>query len=167
MYGTIEEFLSHWEEQTQATRKIFGVLTDASLGQAVTEGHRTLGRIAWHIVTTMPEMMGKTGLEVSIVEEEAPVPATAAEIAETYEKVTAELAGAVRTSWKDEDLAVEDEMYGFRWARRTTCRLLIEHQSHHVGQMTVLLRQAGLKVPGICGPSLEEWEAMGMPVPEV
>jgi uncharacterized damage-inducible protein DinB len=28
--------------------------------------------------------------------------------------------------------------------------------------MTVLMRQAGIKVPGIYGPSKEEWEAMGI-----
>jgi uncharacterized damage-inducible protein DinB len=29
--------------------------------------------------------------------------------------------------------------------------------------MTVLMRQAGLKVPGIYGPSREEWSQFGMP----
>ncbi|MBI2416475.1 MAG: hypothetical protein HYV28_00920 [Ignavibacteriales bacterium] len=29
--------------------------------------------------------------------------------------------------------------------------------------MTVLMRQAGLKVPGAYGPSREEWAAYGMP----
>jgi hypothetical protein len=29
--------------------------------------------------------------------------------------------------------------------------------------MTVLMRQAGLKVPGFYGPAQEEWSAMGMP----
>jgi uncharacterized damage-inducible protein DinB len=28
------------------------------------------------------------------------------------------------------------------------------------GQLTVLMRQADLKVPGVYGPSKEEWEAM-------
>jgi uncharacterized damage-inducible protein DinB len=28
--------------------------------------------------------------------------------------------------------------------------------------MTVLMRQAGLPVPGLYGPSKEEWAAMGM-----
>jgi hypothetical protein len=29
--------------------------------------------------------------------------------------------------------------------------------------MTVLMRQAGLRVPGVCGPSLEEWALFGAP----
>ena len=40
---------------------------------------------------------------------------------------------------------------------------LIAHQGHHRGQMTVLMRQAGLVVPGIYGPSREEWAAFGAP----
>ncbi|MHB8840055.1 MAG: DinB family protein, partial [Gemmatimonadaceae bacterium] len=34
--------------------------------------------------------------------------------------------------------------------------VLMNHQWHHRGQMTVLMRQAGLSVPGVCGPSREE-----------
>jgi uncharacterized damage-inducible protein DinB len=33
--------------------------------------------------------------------------------------------------------------------------------------MTVLMRQAGLAVPGVYGPAREEWAAYGMAAPEV
>jgi hypothetical protein len=33
--------------------------------------------------------------------------------------------------------------------------------------MTVLMRQAGLKVPGVYGPAREEWAGMGMQAPEI
>jgi uncharacterized damage-inducible protein DinB len=59
-------------------------------------------------------------------------------------------------------LPVEIPMYGEKWTRGFTLYVLIAHQSHHRGQMTVLMRQAGLKVPGVCGPSKEEWAAYGM-----
>ena len=39
---------------------------------------------------------------------------------------------------------------------------LINHQNHHRGQMTVLMRQAGLTVPGVYGPAKEEWATAGM-----
>jgi len=44
---------------------------------------------------------------------------------------------------------------------------LIQHQNHHRGQMTVLMRQAGLTVPGIYGPAKEEWGNFGMEAPEM
>ena len=43
---------------------------------------------------------------------------------------------------------------------------LINHQNHHRGQMTVLMRQAGLTVPGVYGPAKEEWAAAGMEAPK-
>ena len=46
---------------------------------------------------------------------------------------------------------------------RHTLFYLIAHQTHHRGQMTVLMRQAGLRVPGIYGPAKEEWAAFGAP----
>ena len=73
----------------------------------------------------------------------------------------------MRAKWSDASLAVEDEMYGQKWARALTLAILVAHQTHHRGQMTVLMRQAGLKVPGFYGPAKEEWAAMGMKPPEV
>jgi uncharacterized damage-inducible protein DinB len=58
-------------------------------------------------------------------------------------------------------------MYGEKWKRGTTLGVLAMHQAHHRGQATVLMRQAGLKVPGVYGPAREEWSAMGMTPPEV
>jgi uncharacterized damage-inducible protein DinB len=37
--------------------------------------------------------------------------------------------------------------------------MMIDHQTHHRGQMTVLLRQAGLTVPGVMGPTKEQMKA--------
>ena len=54
-------------------------------------------------------------------------------------------------------------MYGEQWPRGTTLLALILHQTHHRAQMTVLMRQAGLAVPGLYGPAREEWAAMGLP----
>jgi len=58
-----------------------------------------------------------------------------------------------------------DNMYGETWPRGVTLFALIAHQAHHRGQMTVLMRQAGLTVPGVYGPSSEEWQAHGMAAP--
>jgi uncharacterized damage-inducible protein DinB len=53
-------------------------------------------------------------------------------------------------------------MYGEKWTRAATLASIIKHQIHHRAQMTVLMRQAGLNVPGIYGPSREEWSQFGM-----
>ena len=142
-------------------------LTDASLSQAVTRDDRTLGRIAWHIVLSPPEMIGRTGLAMKSLSENAPLPSTAAAIAAAYDDVAAELASLVQANWTDETLEVEDDMYGMKWPRGLTLPLLLRHEVHHRGQMTILMRQAGIAVPGIYGPAREEWANLGMPVPEI
>ena len=53
-------------------------------------------------------------------------------------------------------------MYGEQWANGLTLRLLISHEIHHRGQMFVLMRQAGLRVPDIYGPTREVWIEQGM-----
>ncbi|MDM7920662.1 MAG: DinB family protein, partial [Pyrinomonadaceae bacterium] len=66
-------------------------------------------------------------------------------------------------NWNDDTLLQEDNMYGETWTRGLTLFYLMAHQADHRGQMTVLMRQAGLPVPGVYGPSKEEWLAHGMP----
>jgi uncharacterized damage-inducible protein DinB len=81
------------------------------------------------------------------------VPPTVAEIRATYERAAASLANAVEGSWFDGTLAVEDDVYGEPWPRGRTLFVLLCHEVHHRGQLTLLMRQAGLKVPGVYGPS--------------
>jgi uncharacterized damage-inducible protein DinB len=57
-------------------------------------------------------------------------------------------------------------MYGSTWHRASVLLSIVRHQIHHRGQITVLMRQAGLPVPGLYGPAREEWANMGMkPLP--
>ena len=60
MFLTIEQFKQEWQAESDNTRKIFSALTDDSLKQPVANDHRTLGRMAWHIVQTLPEMAART-----------------------------------------------------------------------------------------------------------
>jgi uncharacterized damage-inducible protein DinB len=67
--------------------------------------------------------------------------------------------------WRDPMLDDELQMYGQTWKRRDVLMSLVVHQAHHRGQMTVLMRQAGLAVHGIYGPAREEWAKMNIPAP--
>jgi uncharacterized damage-inducible protein DinB len=167
MYRTLADFLGHWAYESESTQKLLDTLTDDSLAQAVVPGGRTLGRLAWHIAQTIPEMMNKTGVHVTGIGERDPVPATAAAIADAYRAASRSLVEQVTAQWTDASLAQEDDMYGERWTRAMTLSALVSHQIHHRGQMTVLMRQAGLVVPGVYGPAEQEWAAMGMQPPPV
>jgi uncharacterized damage-inducible protein DinB len=167
MFHTIDDFVKDWTQESSKTQAQMDQLTDKALGQTVVDGHRTLGRLAWHIIVTIPEMMQRTGLKLPAVDHSAPVPKTAAEFKKAYAAVSKQLLEQVKSNWKDSSLQIEDDMYGEKWKRGATAFALVKHEVHHRGQMTVLMRQAGLKVAGIYGPSKEEWVNYGAPAPEI
>jgi uncharacterized damage-inducible protein DinB len=167
MFCSIPSFVNIWSRELESTQKILKHLTDRSLSQCVGGDGRTLGRLAWHITTTIPEMMNRTGLKITTLDPEAPVPASAKQIFNAFNDAAIALLEQVQAHWTDSTLEIEDEMYGERWKRRETLTALVLHMVHHRGQMTVLMRQAGLSVPGLYGPAREEWVAFGMKPPEV
>lgn len=163
MFRSIADFSAAWAHESASTLQLLSELTDASLATPMDPTGRTLGRIAWHLVETLGEMPVAAGLPIPASITESDMPAQAREIASAY-KHAAELVGkAVEAQWNDPQLAETIPMYGQEWTRGFTLQCLILHQAHHRGQITVLMRQAGLSVPGMVGPSREEWAAMGLP----
>ena len=167
MFISIEQFKQEWQAESDNTRKIFSVLTDESLKQPVAEGHRTLGRIAWHIVQSLTDIGERTGLKVEGPAEDVPLPASAEKIKNAYDTAAKSLLGQVTERWTDETLDMEDDMYGQKWKRGLSLYILLKHESHHRAQMTVLMRQAGLKAPGIRGPAKEDWSQFGAEPPQI
>lgn len=166
MYRKVDDFINDWAYESSSTQKIFESLTDESLSQKVTPDGRDLGFIAWHLAVTIPELMARTGLKVEGPEEHSQPPSSAAEIVAAYKKASDSLVTQLKANWNDSMLEEEDDMYGEPWKKGQSLTNLLNHQIHHRGQMTVLMRQAGLSFPGFYGPTKEEWAAMGMePVP--
>jgi uncharacterized damage-inducible protein DinB len=165
MFRRVSDFFDSFRAHSEGTERVLRALDDRCLDQAVAPGHRTLGHVAWHIVATIPEMMNRTGLGLASVDHTAPPPRSAAEIADRYHAVAGEMLEAIRAKWNDETLLQVDDMYGEKWARGLSLAGLMSHEIHHRAQITVLLRQAGRPVPGVFGPSKEEWAQYGMEAP--
>ncbi len=162
MFIKIADFIAEWQHEADATRKVMDALTDEALNQAITPDHRTLGQLAWHLTTSIHGMLSRTGLEFAPAGDERHAPTSAAAIADAYRNASQAASHAVQTRWTDAKLAETTEMYGDMWPNGLTLRMLIQHQIHHRGQMTVLMRQAGLRVPDIYGPTREDWLESGM-----
>jgi len=162
MYHHVQDFVQDWQNESANTLKLLRQLTDTSLQQQVTSNGRSLGRIAWHIVLSLGEMAGRIGLALDAPDENAPVPSKSHEIVTAYEK-SAQTCLQETEKWSDTDLLKEDDMYGESWRRGFSLQVLLRHEIHHRGQMTVLMRQAGLPVAGVYGPSQEEWSQYGAP----
>lgn len=161
MNKNLTELLGYFKMEARITERLFSHLTEASLAQRVTEKDRSLGEMAWHLVTSIPEMLGYLGLQVPGPAPEAPPPASAHELLEAYRQVSQGALTAMAHSWTDQSLSEVHDIYGYRWSKAQTVWALLFHQTHHRGAMTVLMRQAGLKLPEIYGPSRDSQEHHG------
>jgi uncharacterized damage-inducible protein DinB len=161
MYSTIPDFIQDWKYESEATLKVFEQLTDDSLNKKFDDNIRTPARLAWHIVTTLGEMVQQTGLKFDATPEDAPLPSSVKELCGEYKRSSEGMLNSVNNEWSDETLAEVVNIYGQNWKKGKILSVLATHQIHHRGQLTVIMRLAGLKVPGVYGPAKEEWANTG------
>ncbi|MCI3922170.1 DinB family protein [Paenibacillus sp. TRM 82003] len=162
MYQTIDEFLADWKQEENLTLQVLDKLTDASLSQAVSEQQRrSLGDLGWHLTQSVGAFLGSCGLRFEGPNTQRSTPAEASDIAETYRSICAAAFHAMKEQWTDAKLAEKVVLFGFMDTTYSgMLTLLVRHQIHHRGQMTILMRQAGLVAPGLYGPNEEETAAM-------
>jgi uncharacterized damage-inducible protein DinB len=163
MYRTIEDFITDWKYESESTLNVFRNINNDVLNRKDHENVRSIAVLSWHITITMSEMMNKTGLKVEGPSEHSKPPTSVKEIISEYERSAASVAAQVANNWTDSQLTEELPMYGEHWKKGVILSILIKHQAHHRGQLTVLMRLAGLKVPGVYGPAKEEWSQMNLP----
>ncbi|WP_108994383.1 DinB family protein [Paenibacillus agaridevorans] len=154
MYRTSGDFMEDWAASAAGTLSVMQAISDDKMNAAIVEGHNSLGWLAWHLVSTAGAFGRFAGLNIPSIERGAPVPATMAEIVSQYEAVIAAYASE-GSKLTDASMTEEIDTFVGKTPRGKFLRKLIDHQTHHRGQMTVLLRQAGLKVPGVLGPTRE------------
>ena len=161
MFRTVKDFEKSFKYESDCTLKILRALTDASLPAA----RRARGPHA-----------GPPGLAPGAVADrhaEQGVPGRSKArtgtrrcrrarrlIVSAYEHTSQSVQSEIAKKWNDAALLEEHDLFGESWANGFTLEALLRHEAHHRGQMTVLMRQAGLAVPGIYGPSREEWAVL-------
>lgn len=154
MYRKVEDFLEDWETSSKGTIKVLKTITNDTMGQAIVEGHNTLGWLGWHLVVVGTALSRYAGFEVPGPDFKQEIPKDITEIINAYEQF-AETCKKEAKKLTDEQLVEEVDGFWGLISRGKLLRNMIKHQTHHLGQMTVLLRQAGLPVPGIMGPTKE------------
>ncbi|WP_420494205.1 DinB family protein [Macrococcus psychrotolerans] len=153
MFRSKNDFITQYRLEGETTLACIRELTDESLTQAVTELDRTLGELTWHIVQSLGGFAERAGISVEGANYSSSMPETKAEILEEAEKIVNNTLAAYEASLTDENLNDDVDFFGHNLAKGVLLYSNITHLAHHRGQMTVLMRQAGLKVPGIYGPS--------------
>src|SRR5664279_1256309 len=173
MFRRVEGFKTIWQQEAEKTQAVLSAIPDAAAHQAVDAQHRDLRRLAWHLVETVLELPQNLGLKVK-----GPVglgpdgfiaaapPPTMAEITETYRAVSDSLVDHVG-SWSNTELGRNFSLYGETWTGAFALYVLVSHQAHHRGQMLSLIRQAGLHIPSLYGPTKEGWAEFGLEAPKV
>lgn len=159
MYRTVNDFITDWSVAAEGTLRVLQSLTDEKLDQAIIEGHSTLGWLGWHLATAPVFFTGLVGLTIGSAIDGNKEEIKANDIVETYKKMVEAVKDEAVKNLTDEQLAEKVAGIGGETTRGALLRVLIDHQTHHRGQMTVLLRQAGLPVPGIMGPTKEQQQA--------
>lgn len=159
MYQTGNDFLQHYGWESGVTQNVLNALTDESLSMSKGEGQHNLGQIAWHIATSFGYMT-QAGWEMPEYTYQAPAGVTARQIQGKFAEFTARV-NEITAGKTSEDMA---EMHRFfdtqDWSLGQALSVMISHEIHHRGQITVLMRQAGLTVPGIYGPNYEDTQEM-------
>ncbi len=149
MFTSVNDFLNEWKQEAAVTQKVQDVLTDESLNQEDSRGLYSIGSLAWHITGAAYYFPSQVGLIFEIPDLQKETPKSAAEISETYKTVSERLTQEFSEQVSDEKMNEMVNLFGMDMPVQAVFRLLIQHQAHHRGQLTVLMRQADLKVPGV------------------
>ena len=160
MFASITEFVEDWGKESANSVKVMRALTDASLSQRSDPEANTLGKIAWHMVLMIGASGSAAGLEVTAPQRGTEPPASAARIADAFETAARTVGEQASKKLTDEQLTSEISLWGRTMTIAAAFQGLVRHLIHHRGQMTVLMREAGLVVPGVYGPSREETAAL-------
>lgn len=166
MYRNIQDFITDWKYESESTLNVFKNITNDSLNKKDNENIRSIAVLAWHITITLSEMLNKAGLKVSGPDEHSKPPLDISDIVSAYQSSSLSVIEQVEKQWIDASLLEEANLYGENWKNGVTLSILIKHQAHHRGQLTILMRQSDLKVPGVYGPSKEEWAQWNMVAPD-
>lgn len=153
MTRTLESYINEIREESHITQSILDSLSDASLKQEVSPLDRTLGQIAWHMVTSIFTIMSIAELSIPSPGDKNDVPVAARQIAETYRSISSALISALQTDWNDMTLHETRNIYNMIWPVTQVLDILIKHEIHHRGQLSILMRQANIHVPDIYGPA--------------
>ncbi|MBB6450413.1 putative damage-inducible protein DinB [Geomicrobium halophilum] len=160
MYRKVTDFINEWTAETEKTKQVLQSITDEKLDQSIAEGHNTLGWLGWHLAVTPTFLLSQAGIEIIPVGKQEDEPKQVKEIQAAYEKVADSAKQAIEAGLTDESLLENVNFLSSEAPRGAVLRTLINHQTHHRGEMVVLLRQAGLEVPGLYGPTKEQMDNM-------
>jgi uncharacterized damage-inducible protein DinB len=158
----IDGLLQELDQEGQTTRRVLARVPDAKLGWKPHERSMSLGQLAMHIATMPGAIAGMS--------QQSPLPMprfTQPSVARADELVPLldeSLATARRILQPLDDAALAKTWRVMDGDREVTAMpvaavlrvIMLNHWYHHRGQLSVYLRELGVPVPSIYGPSADE-----------
>jgi uncharacterized damage-inducible protein DinB len=158
----IDGMLQELEQEAHTTRRVLERVPNDQLSWRPHEKARTLGELALHIAT-VPGSVAQLASQspVQAPQFKDPTPGSAAELVPALNESIAK-ARQILGGMSDETLNATWRLkHGERELlavpRAAILRnIMLNHWYHHRGQLTVYLRQLGVAVPSVYGPSADE-----------
>jgi uncharacterized damage-inducible protein DinB len=160
----LDMFFNAWERDSDCTLKLLKALPPGQYDFRPDEGGRSLGELAWHLAEGDAYM--SYGIETGTFDMGAKPanierPRTVEGLISGFEKIHREAVARIR-KLRPEDL---DRQIPFFGGQTLTVRdilwgMIINHGTHHRGQLSLMCRLAGGQTPGMYGPNREETAAM-------
>jgi uncharacterized damage-inducible protein DinB len=158
----IEGLLQELEQEAQTTRRVLERVPGDRLGWKPHDKSMSLGQLALH-VATIPGAIAEISRQspFSVPQFTQPSAASVAELIPALEQSVATARRIVGSmdeaelakTWRVVDGDREVMALPVRALLRT---IMLNHWYHHRGQLSVYLRQVGVPVPSIYGPSADE-----------
>ena len=158
----IEAFIQELEQESQTTRRVLERVPGDRLGWKPHDKSMSLGQLALHVATTpggVSDMVRQSPMPVpqfiqpSATSAAELLPALEQSVAKAKENLRAigdaGLAGTFRVVQGDNDVMAMPVGAVLRF-------IMLNHWYHHRGQLSVYLRELGVPVPSIYGPSADE-----------
>ncbi len=161
--ASIAELLQELGQEAGTTRRVLERVPEDQFGWKPHEKSMTLGQLAIHIATLpggIAEISTWPSFDVAIAQPR-PSPTSTVDLLDALDESVAR-AQAVLNEMEDAALAtpwrlVNGDKEIMTIPRAALLRtIMLNHWYHHRGQLTVYLRQLGVPIPPIYGPSADE-----------
>ena len=160
---TIDGMLQELEQEARTTRRVLERVPDDRLTWRPHPKARTLGELAMHVATTPGGVARLSATSPAQAPDFTgdPAPARAADLLPALDR-SVEDAETVLRGFDDAALAatwrlIRGDRELLAMPRGALLRsVMLNHWYHHRGQLTVYLRELGVAVPSVYGPSADE-----------
>ena len=159
-----DDLLLEFREELKTTRRVLDRVPNDKLAWKPHEKSWSMGQLAMHIAGVPGAIVGITSgesFDVSRGTFTPPTPKTTAEVISALDESAKHVERTLSSTTEEAAYAqwrlLRGETLIFAIPRIVAWRsLMLNHWYHHRGQMSVYLRVAGVPVPSIYGPSLDE-----------